>query len=520
MMRALWLFLLIALIALGASQIADIPGTVTITRPDLEVSLSIPVAVVGVIVLSIATILAYRVITAFVDAPAEFFRWRAMGRQTRGLAAVTKGLVAVAAGDDEEARKQTRKALSLVGEPPLALLLAAQAAQMEGDDEAAQRYFTQMLQSKETEFLGLRGLYMSAIRRQDISQALLIAERARLLRPKTRWALAALFDLNVGVRKWTEAAAAVDMQVKARQLDPAIAKRRKAVLATAGAQSARAAGEGEVAARLAEDALALVPGFGPAAIIAAESATAQGKLWRAASLIEAAWSRGPHPDLARAYASMRAEEPPQARAKRLSGLAAMNPHHPESRILAAAASMSQGRFQEASEHLRPLTDNTPTVRVCMIMSEIERGLAGESMLARDWATRALKAPQDATWACDACLRTQNEWAATCNACGAFDTLTWQSGATDAEIRPAADSITTYTTAVGNAAPLYRHTVKAQPGHPQPPCGPQDSRAEYSPMPDGDAMMPSAPRAPDDPGPEAEDYTLGGGEKKRKRRGLW
>jgi hypothetical protein len=34
------------------------------------------------------------------------------------------------------------------------------------------------------------------------------------------------------------------------------------------------------------------------------------------------------------------------------------------------------------------------------------------------------------------------------------------------------------------------------------------------------MMPSAPRAPDDPGPEAEDYTLGGGEKKRKRRGLW
>jgi HemY protein len=520
MMRALWLFLLIALIALGASQIADIPGTVTITRPDLEVSLSIPVAVVGVIVLSIATILAYRVITAFVDAPAEFFRWRAMGRQTRGLAAVTKGLVAVAAGDDEEARKQTRKALSLVGEPPLALLLAAQAAQMEGDDEAAQRYFTQMLQSKETEFLGLRGLYMSAIRRQDISQALLIAERARLLRPKTRWALAALFDLNVGVRKWTEAAAAVDMQVKARQLDPAIAKRRKAVLATAGAQSARAAGEGEVAARLAEDALALVPGFGPAAIIAAESATAQGKLWRAASLIEAAWSRGPHPDLARAYASMRAEEPPQARAKRLSGLAAMNPHHPESRILAAAASMSQGRFQEASEHLRPLTDNTPTVRVCMIMSEIERGLAGESMLARDWATRALKAPQDATWACDACLRTQNEWAATCNACGAFDTLTWQSGATDAETRPAADSITTYTTAVGNAAPLYRHTVKAQPGHPQPPRGPQDSRAEYSPMPDGDAMMPSAPRAPDDPGPEAEDYTLGGGEKKRKRRGLW
>ena len=519
MMRALWLFLLIALIALGASQLAEIPGTVTIVRPDLEISLSIPVAIVGVIVLSITTILAYRLITAFVDAPAEFFRWRAMGRQTRGLAAVTKGLVAVAAGDDEEARKQTRKALSLVGEPPLALLLAAQAAQMEGDDEAAQRYFTQMLQSKETEFLGLRGLYMSAMRRQDISQALLIAERARLLRPRTRWALAALFDLNVGLRKWTEAAAAVDTQVKARQLDPAIAKRRKAVLAAAGAQAARAAGEGEHAARLAEEALGLVPGFGPAAIIAAESATAQGKLWRASSLIEAAWSRGPHPDLARTYAGMRPEETPQARAKRLSGLAAMNPHHPESRILAAAASMSQGRYQEASEHLRPLTETTPTVRVCMLMSEIERGLAGESMIARDWATRALKAPHDATWACEACLRTQNEWSATCNACGAFDTLTWQSGAPETDSRPAADSITAYASAVGNAAPLYRNTVKAEPGQPPQGRAPRDRAAEYSPMPGDDAMMPTAPRAPDDPGPEAEDYTLGG-DKKQKRRGLW
>ena len=520
MMRAIWLFLLIALIAAGASQIADIPGTVTVTRPDQELRLSIPVAIAAVIVLSIATILAYRLITVFVDAPAEFFRWRAMGRQARGEAAVTKGLVAVAAGDDEEARKQTRKALSLVGEPPLALLLAAQAAQMEGDDEAAQRYFTQMLQSKETEFLGLRGLYMSALRRQDTSQALLIAERARLLRPKTRWALTALFELNVAQRRWTEASAAIDMQVKARQLDPAIAKRRKAVLATAAAHAARANGEGEAAARLAEDALGLVPGFGPAAIIAAESAAAQGKLWRAASLVEAAWSRGPHPDLARAYATMRAEEPSQARAKRLAGLAAMNPHHPESRILAAAASMSQGRFQEASEHIRPLADHTPTVRVCMMMSEIERGLGGDSMLARDWATRALKAPHDATYACDACLRTQNEWSPTCNACGAFDTLTWQSGATEHEARPPSDSITAYATVVGSAAPLYRHTVKPQQGQPGPARDNGHPQGEYSPNARDDAMMGPPPRAPDDPGPEAEDFTLGGGDRKRKRLRLW
>ncbi len=517
MIRALWLFLLVTFIAFGASVIADIPGSVTIMRPDQEIRLSIPVAIAGVIVLSVVTITAYRIITAFVDAPAEFFRWRAMGRRTRGMAAVTRGLVAVAAGDDDEARKQSRKALSLVGEPPLALLLAAQAAQMEGDDEAAQRYFTQMLQSKDTEFLGLRGLFMSALRNQDLKQALLIAERARLLRPKTRWALAALFELNVNQRRWTEAASAVDLQLKARQIDPAIAKRRKAVLATASARDANERADSEAAASLAEEALALVSGFGPAAVIAAQGAAAQGKLWRAASIIETAWSRGPDPDLAKAYAAMRPEENPQARAKRLASLAGMNPHHPESRILAAAAAMSLGRFEEAKEHLRPLAEHAPTARVCMLMSEIERGLGGESLMARDWATRALNAPHDASWTCEACLRTQQDWSATCRACDAFDTLLWQSGSSGNQAKAREDSITSYAELTASTAPLYRHTVKDTP----PDRGVSKARTtEYSPTSTDDAMLPSSPRAPDDPGPEAEDYTLGGGDKKQKRSRLW
>lgn len=518
MIRALWLFLLIAVIAVCASILADVPGSVTITMPTEEIRLSIPVAVALVIVLSVATIMLYRVITSFVDAPAEFFRWRAMGRRRRGFAAVTRGLVAVAAGDDDEARKQSRKALSLVGEPPLALLLAAQAAQMEGDEEAAQRYFTQMLQSRDTEFLGLRGLFMSAIRRGDADQALLIAERARLLRPKTRWALSALFDLNVSRRRWTEAAAAVDLQMKARQLDPSIAKRRRAVMATANARAALTDGQGEAATRFAEEALALSPGFGPAAVVAARGAAAQGKLWRAASLLETAWTQGPHPDLAKAYASMRPEETPAARARRMSALAGMNPHHPESRILNAAAAMSQGRHEEAKEFLRPLAERQATVRVCMMMSEVERGLGGDSLIARDWATRALKAPRDAQWACGACLRTQNEWSAVCVSCAGFDTLSWQSGtASGAETEPATDSVSVYAEVVESAAPLYRDTVKKDPAAPTAPAA---AKPEYSPnAPDGTIVYGTS-GIPDDPGPDAEDYTQSGDDKRRKRSGVW
>lgn len=520
MIRALWLFLLIAIIAVAASVIADIEGSVTIALPTREIRLAIPVAISLVVILSIVTIIFYRVVTTFVDAPAEFFRWRAMGRRRRGFLAVTRGLVAVAAGDDEEARKQSRKALSLVGEPPLALLLAAQAAQMEGDDEAAQRYFTQMLQSKDTEFLGLRGLFMAAIRREDTNQALLIAERARSLRPKTRWALNALFDLNVAKRAWTPASQAVDAQQKARIIDAGIAKRRRAVLACASALEREANGDAEVALKLAEESWSLAPGFGPTALIAAKYATAQGKQWRAASLIETAWAQNPHPDLARAYANIRPEETPAARAKRLAALAGMNPHHPESQVLSTAVAMSQGRYEEAREALRPLAERWASVRVCLLMADIERALGGDSLIARDWAERALKAPRDAQWTCGSCSRPHGDWSPVCVACGAFDTLSWQSG-DRGTVEPVApgDSISTYARAAENAGALYRNTVKRAPGKPAPSTTSSDFNATPSLNPD-DKIVFATPRAPDDPGPEAEDYTQVGDDKRRKGSGLW
>lgn len=516
MIRALMLFALIVVMAVIAAWVADWPGLVTISLPDREIRLSVPVAASLVILLSIITFTAYRVITTFVDAPAEFFRWRAMGRRRRGFLAITRGLVAVAAGDDEEARRQSKKAISLVGEPPLAMLLAAQTAQLEGDEEGAQRYFTQMLQSKDTEFLGLRGLYVAAVRRGDVDQSISIAERARVLRPKTRWALNALFDLNTAKGAWLRANDAVDAQLKAKLIDGSIARRRRAVLNTAAAIEAETKGDAQAAMSHAQDALGLAPGFAPAALIAAKHSAAQGRQWKAASLIETAWAQEPHPDLARAYANLKPEEPPHARAKRLAALAGMNPEHPESQILNAAVSISAGRLEEARETLRPLVERFPVARVCLLMADIERGFGGDSLAAREWTTRAHRAPRDAQWVCSACSRPQNDWSAVCKSCEAFDTLSWQSGS-----RGAVAAMSTAETAAafpGAAEPshvLYRDTVKVDDIRPpaKPAAGTRDISAEDEPAT-------FTPRAPDDPGPDAEDYLLSDDGGRRKRRSTW
>lgn len=520
MIRALWLFFLVSILVLATVLVADLEGTVTVALPDREIRLPLAVAAVIVVALAIATITVYRIISTFVDAPGEFFRWRAMGRRRKGFAAITRGLVAVAAGDDEEARRQTNKAISLIGEPPLALLLAAQAAQLDGKEEDAQRYYKQMLQSKDTEFLGLRGLYMAAARRGDTAQAASIAERARVLRPKTRWALNALFELHVGARNWNKAADALDAQYKAKLIDASIAKRRRAVLATAAARDAEAAGDAQAAFNRAQDALTQSPGFAPAALIAAKHSAAQGRQWKAASLIETAWAQEPQPDLARAYANLKPEEAPSARAKRLASLAGMNPEHPESQILSAAVSISAGRLEEARETLRPVAERFPVARVCLLMADIERGFGGDSLIAREWSMRAMRAPRDAHWLCSACVRTHNEWQASCTACGAFDTLAWQSGSRGIiETMSPLDAARIYNEAADNGAALYRDAVKQDDFAPPVRTPSAEGMRDVSPN-DDDPSVYGPPRAPDDPGPGGDDFALSGDDRNRKRSSSW
>src|ERR687888_327363 len=67
-------------------------------------------------------------------------------------------------GDAVEAQRQAKQAGDLLNDPPLTLLLEAQAAQLGGDEKAATRYFRAMLDHPEASFLGLRGLLMQSLK--------------------------------------------------------------------------------------------------------------------------------------------------------------------------------------------------------------------------------------------------------------------------------------------------------------------------------------------------------------------
>ncbi len=73
---------------------------------------------------------------------------------------------------------------------PLALLLHAQSAQLDGDRDGAQRAFRAMAERADTRLLGLRGLFIEAQRADDPVAAVMIAEEALKMSPSSSLGLA------------------------------------------------------------------------------------------------------------------------------------------------------------------------------------------------------------------------------------------------------------------------------------------------------------------------------------------
>jgi HemY protein len=355
--------------------------------------------------------------------PKRRARKRADERRRRGFNALTQGLLAVAAGDAKAANRHARDANELLAEPTLTLLLGAQAAQLAGDGRAAEERFTEMLASRETEFLGLRGLFIQASRRGDRSVALAYLRKAAELRASTPWVINALFDLHVADSRWGEAQEALTAAEKGKLLDSDVARRRKAVLLAAEA-GAMLAQDRTRALTLAEEAVRLSPALTPAASLAARLLGEEGRTWRAQAIIENAWAQAPHPDLATAYAKLKSDESPRERASRLMGLAERNAPHIESRLLTAQQWLGLKDWNQARAALGDIPERIPSARVAAAMAEIAQGsgLAGEMHY---WLDRAVRAPREPQWVCDNCRNQAPSWSPVCPSCAAFDTLSWR-----------------------------------------------------------------------------------------------
>jgi len=354
------------------------------------------VAALGLVVLFLALILILSMVRALVRSPEQislFFRHR---RAMHGYNALSRGLIAVGAGDLRLARRSADEAARLTPGDPLALLLTAQSAQMCGDRAAAERAFRAMTLRDETKLLGLRGLYVEAQRRDDPAAARRSAEEAAKIAPGLSWAGQAVLDYRCTNADWAGALDALDRMKSS--LDGNEYRRKRAVLLTARAQALDEI-DRDTARALVLQAVKLAPGLVPAAAMAGRRLAEAGEQRKARRILEAAWTASPHPDIAEAYADLRFGDTARDRLARMQKLADKVPGQLEGAIAVARAALDANEFATGRAALAPFL-SAPTRRVATLMADIEEREHGDAGRMREWMARAMRASGDPVWTAD------------------------------------------------------------------------------------------------------------------------
>ncbi len=421
MIRFIIFLLATAGIAFGAAWLADRPGEVAINWLGYHADTSVAVLVGAVAALMCAVLIAWTVFVYLWTAPGKLSRRSAQRRAARAHHAVSRGLVAIGAGDVRAALKHARDAERHAADQPLTLLLQAQAAQLTGTADGADVAFRAMADRPDTKLLGLHGLFIEAQRRNDPVAARGYAEEAAKAAPSLAWAGQATFDFYCADGDWAGALQALERNNKAGLVDKDTYRRQRAVLLTAQAMSLEHT-DRPAAAGLAQEAVRLCPSLTPAAAFAGRLLAESGERRRAGRILEAAWREAPHPDIADAYGDLVPGASARERLARIRTLARLAENHLESRIAVARAALDAREFAEARESLKPLIAS-PTRRVAALMAYLEEAETGDIGRAREWMARAVHAALDPVWTADGLIA--EHWMPVSPATGRLDAFRWR-----------------------------------------------------------------------------------------------
>lgn len=502
MIRLLFYILVVFALTFGVAWVADRPGAVTIDWLGWQVDVPILTALLALAAIVVAAIVLLALIGAVLRAPRSIGLAVSRRRRERGRVALSRGLVAVGAGDLKLARRYAGEARRAIPTDPAARLLEAQTAQLAGDRAGARAAFEAMLDDPDTRVLGLHGLYVEAQRNGDTAAAARYADEAARHAPALPWAGRARFEHAAQRADWESAIAILDRNAHNGLVDKATARRQKAVLLTARAREIVAA-EPDRARHLAVEAHGLAEDLVPAAATAASLLIRNGDQKKAGRILETTWRRNPHPEIAALYADLRPGDTARDRLKRVRILAAMRPGEIESKLAVAAAAIDAREFDAARAELREVVALNPTRRACLMMAELEDTEHGDRGRVREWLSRAVAAPADATWTADG--TTSETWAPVSPVSGQIDAYAWKVpvAALDAPGTPILDEALFAPPVPREPPPMIDPPAPVASAPASPPAPTPPARTEPAPPAAGsDAAVAAASVATPAPAPAA------------------
>lgn len=426
MLRALWFAAKLGLIVAAAVWIADKPGSVHVDWLGYDIEAQVGFVLVVLLGILVFALLLYRFLWGIFSAPELWRRYREQKKMAKGYRSLTLGLTAVAAGDTRLAGHHAARARKLLPhDGGLPVLLEAQAARLRGDGKKAHESFEALLANKDTSFMGLRGLMLTALEKGDMARASDITQRAISLYPRQPWILRMVYDMDLRQEKWDSALKALSKIEKRRALPPEkIKSDRAALLIALGDADMKAGFEARALERF-KKAYAMDPAFVPAAVRLAQRYLGGKKRRAAISILEKTWRQNPHRDIVPLWraAAPAGDKNSAVRMKWFERLVALRPDSAEGQMAAAASALDDhlwGIAQQYIERAGSIGANPRLYRLRARLAQSQNRPEETAMMLR----RADDAPAEKTWICSLTGRAYEEWMPVAPPHGSFNTIVW------------------------------------------------------------------------------------------------
>jgi HemY protein len=407
------LFLLAAAVTLYVAwELFWLPGTFSVSVGKYTLETSTALAIVAFVVLVLVVYALLRLLRWIFTTHVRVGAWGSRRRRVLGDAAVTRTLVAIAAGEPGVAVRESARARKMLGDTPQTLLLAAEAFRLAEREADATALYNILAARTDGALLGLRGLFRQAMNKENWAEAAQIARRAEEVHPAGAWLRDERAQLAVRTGNWAEAF---------RLSAPG---QSRAALAVAAAQAETDARAG---LRLAKQAWTEAPGFVPAALAYAQRLRAVGRDVKAFTVIRDTWRTNPQPELAEFW--LTPIEDPSTRLREAGRLVAGNPDHPEAYLVLARACMQADLLEEARKQLDLAQQGgLNQKRVWLLLADLEAAERGETesgrTALRDALRHAATAEADSGWHCEVCGTEQTAWLPACPVCHTAGRISW------------------------------------------------------------------------------------------------
>ncbi|MFM2279465.1 MAG: hypothetical protein RLZZ444_1696 [Pseudomonadota bacterium] len=506
MIRIIAFLVVVVLLGAGFSWLADRPGELFIIWQGQRVEMTLMVAAVLVVGLIAIVMFGWWIVRSIWTSPQSISRYFRARKRDRGYQALSTGLIAVGSGDAPLARKMLdrTKGLLRAETEPLVLLLDAQSCLIEGRTDEARQKFEKMAEDPETRELGLRGLYLEAMRLGAHEAARHYAEKAVEKAPHLPWAAEATLEYRVQAGRFDDAIRLLETQRVLNGMDRKLHDRKKAVLLT-GRGLSKFETDPKGSREDAVHALKLDPTLIPAATLAAKAYLRENNLRKAQNVLEAAYKLNPQMELATAYAHAGGGTSLE-RLRRTEKLEAMRPDAYETLYTVAAAALDARDFIKARAKAEMAARIDSRESIYLLMADIEEAQTGDQGRVRYWLAQALRAERDPEWVADG--QVSAHWLPVSPISGRLDAFEWKKAYAPAAGRLEDGTAATAADAFGALPDISSPAVDAEePEIPTPaatipavePVTAPTKPATVAPLEAAVEPVPFFGRPPDDPG---------------------